>query len=61
MPEVQLRKTLLIIEEILHEGGPAPAKPLKRVAALAVIRNTYAGAYVENIQPFMNDLKPLGL
>jgi hypothetical protein len=61
MPEVQVRKTLLIIEEIFHEGGPAPAKPLKRVAALAVIRNPYGGSYVEDIQPFMDDLKPLGL
>jgi hypothetical protein len=61
MPEVQVRKTLVTIEEIFHEGGPAPQKPLQRVAALAVIRNPFAGAYVENIQPFMDDLKPLGL
>jgi hypothetical protein len=61
MPEVQVRKTLLMIEEIFHEGGTPPEKSLKRVAALAVIRNPYAGAYVENIQPFTDDLKPLGL
>jgi hypothetical protein len=28
---------------------------------LAVIENPYAGAFQENIQPFMEDLKPLGL
>jgi hypothetical protein len=61
MPEVQLRKNLLMLEEIFHEGGPVAQSPLKRVAALAVIRNPYAGAYVEKIEAFMDDLKPLGL
>jgi hypothetical protein len=61
MPEVQVRKNLLILEEIFHEGGPVAQKPLKRVAALAVIRNPYAGTYVEKIEAFMDDLKPLGL
>jgi hypothetical protein len=61
MPEVQLRKNLLMLEEIFHEGGPMAQKPLKRVAALAVIHNPYAGAYEEKIEAFMDDLKPLGL
>ncbi|MGB8985775.1 MAG: amino acid synthesis family protein [Candidatus Sulfotelmatobacter sp.] len=61
MPEVQVRKHVFILEEIFHEGGPVAQKPLKRVAALAVIRNPYAGAYVEKIEAFMDDLKPLGL
>ena len=34
MPEVRLRKNVLILEEIFHEGGPVAQKPLKRVAAL---------------------------
>jgi hypothetical protein len=61
MPEVQVRKKLTTIEEIFHEFGPASAAPLRRGAALAVIRNPYAGSYVENILSFMDDLKPLGL
>lgn len=61
MPEVQVRKTVLLLEEILHEGGPLPPKPLRRVASLAVIHNPYAGRYVEKIEAFMDDLKPLGL
>lgn len=61
MPEVHVRKIATVVEEIFHEGGPAAATPLRRVAALAVIRNPFAGAYVENIQPFMDDLRPLGL
>jgi len=61
MPEVRVRKIETIVEEIFHEGGPPPATPLKRAAVLAVIHNPYAGAYSENIQPFMDDLRPLGL
>jgi hypothetical protein len=61
MPEVQIRKKLTTVEEIFHEGGPIPNTPLLRGAALAVIHNPYAGKYVEDIQSFMDDLKPLGL
>jgi hypothetical protein len=32
-----------------------------RGAVIAVIQNPFAGRYVEDIQPFMEDLKPLGL
>jgi Amino acid synthesis len=61
MPEVVVRKKLICVEEIFHEGGPIAEKPLRRAAVLAVIRNPYAGAFVANIESFMDDLKPLGL
>ncbi|MAE89185.1 MAG: hypothetical protein CMI67_06290 [Pelagibaca sp.] len=60
MPEVKVRKTLVQVETIFHEGGPAPEAPQKRSAAIAVIENPYAGGYVEDILPFMKDLEPLG-
>jgi hypothetical protein len=61
MPDVKVRKFLVSVEEIHHEGGPAAAVPQRRGAVLAVIENPYAGAYHLDIQPFMEDLKPLGL
>jgi hypothetical protein len=61
MPEVEIRKRVLLVEEIFHEGGPVAPKPPRRAAALVVIRNPYAGGYVEKIEGFMDDLKPLGL
>lgn len=61
MPEVQVRKIATVVEEIYHEGGPPPAKSLRRAAALAVIQNPFAGGYIEDIQPFMDDLRPLGM
>jgi amino acid synthesis protein len=61
MPEVDIRKTVTIVEEIFHEGGPVSKTPLRRGAALAIIHNPFAGKYVEGIAEFMDDLKPLGL
>ena len=61
MPEVVIRKRVVIVEEILHEGGPPPSQPLRRGAALAVIRNPFAGRYVEDLAGFMDDLNPLGV
>src|SRR6478672_6012174 len=61
MPEVEVRKKFTAVEEIFHEGGPVSPVPLRRAAALAVIRNPFAGQYVEEISGFMDDLKPLGL
>lgn len=61
MPEVRVRKMLTTVEEIFHEGGPAPKTPLRRAAALAVIHNPFAGRFVPDIAGFMDDLKPLGM
>src|SRR5258708_2797713 len=61
MPEVLIRKKLTSVEEIFHRGGPPAPEPLRRAAAIAVIRNPYAGKYFADIEAFMDDLKPLGL
>lgn len=61
MPDVVVRKHLVVVEDIFHEGGPVAATPHRRAAVLAVIRNPFAGRYVENIAGFMDDLTPLGL
>jgi hypothetical protein len=61
MTEIAVRKYVTVVDEVLHENGPPPAEPQRRGAILAVIANPFAGRYVEDIQPFMDDLKPLGL
>lgn len=61
MPEVRVRKTVITIDEIFHEGGPVARVPLKRGAISAVIHNPFAGRYIEDIVGFIDDLKPLGL
>jgi hypothetical protein len=52
---------LTSVEDIFHDGGPVSPKPHRRAAVLAVIKNPFAGSYVEKIESFMDDLKPLGL
>ena len=47
MPEFPIRKIAVLIEEIFHEGGPAPAVPRRRAAAMALVKNPFAGRYVE--------------
>ena len=61
MPDVEIRKTQITVEEIFHEGGPVAATPLLRGSVCCVIRNPFAGRYVEDIQGFMDNLKPLGI
>jgi hypothetical protein len=61
MNDIAVRKFVVVVDEIFHEGGPAATVPLKRAAVLAVIENPFAGHYVEEITPLMEPLKPLGL
>ena len=61
MPDFPVRKIAVLVEEILHEGGPAAAEPRRRAAAMALVKNPFAGRYVEELQSAMDDLKPLGL
>ena len=61
MPDFTLRKTALVIEDIHHDGGPVSVAPRRRAAILALVKNPFAGGYVEDLQSAMDDLKPLGL
>ena len=61
MPDVKIRKMVENLEETWHEGGARAEKPYRRAWIMAVIENPFAGRYEPDIQPFMEDLKPLGL
>lgn len=61
MYDFNLRKTLLIVEDILHEGGPPPDTKHQRAAIVAVVKNPFADRYEATLQPAMEALKPLGL
>ncbi len=58
---IEVRRVLCHIEDIFHEFGPPPASPLRRGSIAAVIKNVFAGRYVQDIAPFMEELKPLGV
>jgi hypothetical protein len=61
MSLIEVRKFVTSVEEIWHEGGPVAEKPLKMGAIAAVLKNPYAGKYVQDIMPMMDALKPFGL
>jgi len=61
MPLIEIRRIHLETEEIRHEFGPVPAKPLLRGTIAAVLTNPYAGHYVEDIMAMMKALEPLGI
>jgi Amino acid synthesis len=61
MPDIAIRKELITVEEIFHEGGPPSSRPPRRAAIVTVIANPFAGRYHEEIASFMDRLKPLGL
>jgi hypothetical protein len=58
---IEVRRILTQVEDIFHEGGPPPAEPLRRGAIGAVLKNPFAGRYVEDLMPMMDALGPLGL
>ena len=60
MSLIHVRKRQLLVETVFHEGGPPPAVPLRMAAALAVVRNPYAGRYEPDLLPFMAELRSLG-
>ena len=54
-----LRKTVLHVETVHVDGGRDAARPLKMVAAAAVIRNPWAGrGYVEDLSAEIRALGP---
>jgi len=58
---IEIRRVFTQLEEILHEFGPVPEKPLLRGAIGAVLTNPYADRYEANILPMMDALQDVGI
>ena len=54
-----VRKIVTVVEEIHHDLGPAPERPVLKGAVAAVITNPYVGQYVEDLSPISDDFKAL--
>ncbi len=61
MADFALRKIVVMVEEIRHEGGPPVASPPVRGAIYAICANPFAGRHEPDLQPAMEALKPLAL
>lgn len=57
---MEVRKYVTVLEEIHSDGGKNMDPPGKRAAAIAVIRNPFAGQYVEDLTPLMDMGEQLG-
>lgn len=60
MSLVHIRKTVVSVETVRHEGGPRLDPPLRVGTAAAVVANPYAGRFEPDLLPMMAELKPLG-
>jgi hypothetical protein len=56
----KIRKIVTVVEETLVEGGKAVAPPTRRAAAVAVIDNPHAGAFVEDLSALIEIGQELG-
>src|SRR5690349_21576217 len=54
-----IRRQIITVEEVWHEKGPRLSTPIKRGWAAVVLKNPFAGRYVEELVPFMEELEPL--
>jgi hypothetical protein len=57
---VDIRKIVTIVDEVHQEAGRAVDPPIRRVVVAAVIANPFAGRYVEDLTPLINESVPLG-
>ena len=55
-----IRKTLLHVENTFIEGGREAARPLTLIAAMAVVKNPWAGrGFVEDLKPEIHTVAPV--
>jgi hypothetical protein len=57
---MEIRKTVLMVEEIFADGGERTARPVRRAAGLAVITNPYAGRFERDLAPMFDMGMELG-
>jgi len=58
--QIKIRRSYAILEVRNEEAGRPAAPPLRRVAAIAVVENPYAGRYVEDLRPMIEASVALG-
>jgi len=57
---MEVLKYVTIVEETFKDGGKKVDPPTRKAAAIAVIKNPFAGKYVENLDPLIDVGETLG-
>jgi len=58
--QINIRRSYVIIDQRQEEAGRPAAQPLRRLAAVAVVGNPYAGRFVEDLTPMIEASVALG-
>ena len=58
--KVEVRRWLTIVDHKLFEAGKSSNEPLRKVAAIAIVANPYAGRYVEDLGPLIEGSVEVG-
>jgi hypothetical protein len=58
--KIKIRRSYVIVEERNEEAGRPAAQPLRRLAAVAIVENPYAGRFVDDLNPMIEASVPLG-
>ena len=58
--DMEVRKYVTIVEETVVEGGKKVDPPTRKAAAIAVIKNPFAGKYVEKLDELIDIGEELG-
>jgi hypothetical protein len=56
----RIRKLVTVVEEIMSDGGREAKRPVRKVAAVAVIENPFAGRWVEDLTALIDAGEELG-
>lgn len=57
---MDIRKTVIVAEDIQIEGGERAPRPIRRAAGIAVITNPYAGRFVQDLSALFDIGMDLG-
>ena len=57
---IEIRKTITLRETVFSELGVEAARPITRAVGMAVIRNPFAGQFVEDLRPLFEAGAMLG-
>lgn len=57
---MEIRKSIIVRETVTADGFGTPCPPIRRVAAMAVFRNPFAGQVVANLSPLFDIGRTVG-
>ncbi|MEK7754248.1 MAG: amino acid synthesis family protein, partial [Acidobacteriota bacterium] len=58
--KLKIRRSFTIVENRPSEASKAADGPLRKVAAVLVVENPYAGRYVKNLDPLISASAAIG-